>query len=75
MMKKLLGILIIIISIGLIGRLIFTLPTVAAEFTEALNSGQARSWGVFTGTLLFQVVLWVVVYFLFKFGRNLYRVN
>jgi membrane-anchored glycerophosphoryl diester phosphodiesterase (GDPDase) len=75
MFKKLLGILLIIFSVGLLGRLIFTLPVIVTEFSEALSSGQAHSWGMFTGTLVFNIIFWVLIYYLFKFGRNLYRVN
>jgi len=71
--KKFLGVAFILMSIAFVARLILSLPILASQFAVAVRENLGYYWGDFTFTLLLNVLFWIVTYYMFKFGRRLYR--
>ncbi len=71
--KKFFGIALILMSIGFVAKLILSLPILASQFSVAVKENVGYYWGEFSFTLFLNVLFWVVTYYMFKFGRILYR--
>jgi hypothetical protein len=72
-LKKFLGVALILMSLGFVARLILSLPILATQFSNAVRENLGYYWGEFTFTLLLNVLFWVVTYYMFRFGRKLFR--
>ncbi len=73
MIKKVLGILIIFVGIGLFLSLISNIPSIVSSFSKAIKTNLNYDWGSFTGELVINILLWIVDYFIIKVGLKLYR--
>ena len=73
MIKKFFGVALILMSVVFAVRLILFLPILVSEFLQAIKENVGYYWGSFTFTLVLNIIMWVVTYFMFKLGRNFYN--
>lgn len=71
--KRFIGVAFILMSIGFLARLILALPILASQFSQAVTQNLGYYWGEFTFTFLLNVFFWLVTFYMFRYGRNLFR--
>ena len=72
-LKKLIGIAFILMSISFVGGLILNLPILATQFATAIKENLGYYWGEFGFTFFINVIFWIITYYMFRYGRTLYR--
>ena len=73
MIKKIIGVFLIFIGIGLFIKLIPNFSSLINSFSNAIKTNLNSDWGSFTAELVIDIILWTVNYFVVKFGLKLYR--
>ncbi|WP_405411702.1 hypothetical protein [Maribacter sp. Asnod1-A12] len=71
--KKFLAIALIFMSIGFVARLVLFVPILVTELSNAIKENVGYYWGSFTFYLLLYILFWIVTYYMFSYGRKLYR--
>lgn len=71
--KKFLAVALILMSIGFVTRLILFLPILATAFFKAVKENVGYYWGSFTFYLLLYIFFFVITYYMFRYGRKLYK--
>ncbi|MEX0363084.1 MAG: hypothetical protein AB3N10_19065 [Allomuricauda sp.] len=73
MLNKILGVILILISLGIIANLIPGTIALLGMLGEAFSQNTGGIWGAFTASLLIQAVGWIIAYFMFRTGRRLFK--
>ena len=73
MLNKVFGVIVIIISVGIVAKLIPQTINLVGVLADAIKFNKGYYWGSFTFDFLLSAVLWVGAYYFFRFGRKLYK--
>ena len=73
MLNKIFGVILIFISIVIVANLTLGFIALIGQLTEVVSKNTGGLWGAFTASLFIQAIGWIITYFMFKFGRRLFK--